>query len=382
MLTARLRRTTVLKIALPLLALDLFAAAVVVSSQVGLIICVIIGGLVLGVLNTVLTECVMEATDLPRSVASSAYSAVRFIGGAIAPPVATLLADAIAPSAAYVFAGHRSRSRSWSSPPPRGCAPGRRRSGAGPRRGRGGHRGRDGLTHHPLHPDGPATTRGGAVRARNRIDDMATANDRLVWIDCEMTGLDLAVDELVEVAVVITDFDLVPVHPGFDIVIKPDQSALDNMNEFVTNMHTTSGLIDEIPDGVSLADAEYQVLEYILAHVPGEGTAPLAGNTIGTDRAFLAKYMPRVDNHLHYRSVDVSSIKELCRRWFPRVYFNAPEKHGGHRALADILESIRDSSTTAAPVFVADPGPSTDDVRAVQAEVVAKWSRGSPSPTE
>jgi oligoribonuclease len=179
---------------------------------------------------------------------------------------------------------------------------------------------------------------------------MATANDRLVWIDCEMTGLDLEVDELVEVAVVITDFDLEPVHPGFDIVIKPDQSALDNMNEFVTNMHVTSGLIEEIPNGVSLADAEYQVLEYILQHVPAEGSAPLAGNTIGTDRAFLSKYMPRVDGHLHYRSVDVSSIKELCRRWFPRVYFNAPEKHGGHRALADILES-----TTAAPASSPNP---------------------------
>ena len=209
---------------------------------------------------------------------------------------------------------------------------------------------------------------------------MATGNDRLVWIDCEMTGLDLEVDELVEVAVVVTDFDLVPVHPGFDIVIKPDQSALDNMNEFVTNMHTTSGLIEEIPNGVSLADAEYQVLEYILAHVPAEGTAPLAGNTIGTDRSFLAKYMPRVDGHLHYRSVDVSSIKELCRRWFPRVYFNAPEKHGGHRALADILESIRELEYYRRAGFVAEPGPSTDDVRAIQAEVVAAWEPRLASP--
>src|SRR4051812_31252294 len=113
---------------------------------------------------------------------------------------------------------------------------------------------------------------------------MATATDRLVWIDCEMTGLDLAIDELVEVAVVVTDYDLVPVHPGFTIVIKPDQSALDNMGDFVRNMHTESGLIDEIPDGVSLADAEYAVLEYILKYVPGVQTTPLAGNTIGTDR--------------------------------------------------------------------------------------------------
>src|ERR1700712_2196854 len=165
------------------------------------------------------------------------------------------------------------------------------------------------------------------------------SSDRLVWIDCEMTGLDLGIDELVEVAVVITDFDLVPVHPGFDIVIKPDQAALDHMGDFVTEMHTHSGLIDEIPNGVSLAEAEYEVLENILKFVPDAGTAPLAGNTIGTDRSFLAKYMPRVDGHLHYRSVDVSSIKELARHWFPRIYFASPAKNGGHRALADNLQA-------------------------------------------
>ena len=203
---------------------------------------------------------------------------------------------------------------------------------------------------------------------------MASTNDRLVWIDCEMTGLDIAVDELVEVAVVVTDFDLVPVHPGFTIVIKPDQSALDNMNEFVTDMHTSSGLLEEIPGGVSLAEAEYEVLEYILKYVPTEQHAPLAGNTIGTDRAFLAKYMPRVDGHLHYRSVDVSSIKELARRWFPRVYFNAPQKHGGHRALADILESIRELEYYRRAGFVADPGPTTDDVQAISKAVVDEWA--------
>ncbi|KQO47438.1 MULTISPECIES: oligoribonuclease [unclassified Frigoribacterium] len=203
---------------------------------------------------------------------------------------------------------------------------------------------------------------------------MATSNDRLVWIDCEMTGLDLSVDELVEVAVVVTDFDLKPVHPGFTIVIKPDQSALDNMGEFVTEMHRSSGLIDEIPDGVSLAEAEFEVLEYILKYVPTEQHAPLAGNTIGTDRAFLAKYMPRVDGHLHYRSVDVSSIKELARRWFPRVYFNAPQKHGGHRALADILESIRELEYYRRAGFVADPGPTTEDVQAISKAVVDEWA--------
>ncbi|KQQ26575.1 oligoribonuclease [Frondihabitans sp. Leaf304] len=199
-------------------------------------------------------------------------------------------------------------------------------------------------------------------------------SDRLVWIDCEMTGLDLGVDELVEVAVVVTDFDLTPLHPGFDIVIKPDQAALDNMGEFVTNMHTSSGLIDEIPNGVSLAEAEYEVLNYILEYAPDKGSAPIAGNTIGTDRTFLAKYMPRVDSHLHYRSVDVSSIKELLRRWFPRVYFNAPAKNGGHRALADILESIRELEYYRLAGFTAEPGPTTDDVQSISKSVVDKWA--------
>ena len=195
-----------------------------------------------------------------------------------------------------------------------------------------------------------------------------------MWVDCEMTGLDLEVDELVEVAVVITDYDLVPVDPGFSIVIKPDQSAFEHMGDFVRDMHTASGLLEEIPDGVSLADAEYQVLEYILRFVPENGTAPLAGNTIGTDRAFIAKYMPRVDAHLHYRNVDVSSIKELSRRWFPRVYFQAPAKNGGHRALADILESIRELDYYRRVAFVADPGPTSDEAHAAAAEVVAKWA--------
>jgi len=203
---------------------------------------------------------------------------------------------------------------------------------------------------------------------------MPSTADRLVWIDCEMTGLDLTTDELVEVAVVITDYDLNLIDPGFAIVIKPDQSALDNMNDFVTNMHTTSGLLEEIPNGVSLADAEYAVLEYILKFIPTEKTAPLAGNTIGTDRAFINKFMPRVDAHLHYRSVDVSSIKELSKRWFPRAYFNSPSKDGGHRALADILESIRELDYYRSAVFVADPGPTTEEVQAISASVVSKFA--------
>jgi oligoribonuclease len=197
--------------------------------------------------------------------------------------------------------------------------------------------------------------------------------EHLVWIDCEMTGLDIAIDELVEVAVVITDWELQPVHPGFSIVIKPDDTALANMGEFVTKMHSDSGLLEEIPAGVSLADAEYAVLEYILKYVPVGQQAPIAGNTIGTDRTFLAKYMPRVDSHLHYRSVDVSSIKELARRWYPRIYFNSPEKNGGHRALADILESIRELDYYRSSLFVAAPGPTTEDVQAISSATVNKW---------
>ncbi len=151
----------------------------------------------------------------------------------------------------------------------------------------------------------------------------AAENDRLVWIDCEMTGLDLEVDELVEIAIVVTDFDLNALDPGFQIVIKPDASALANMGEFVTKMHETSGLLDEIPNGVSLAEAESEALEYIQRFVP-EGKAPLAGNTIGTDRMFLAKYMPRVDRWLHYRNVDVSSVKELLPPLVPAGVLQRP----------------------------------------------------------
>ncbi len=198
-------------------------------------------------------------------------------------------------------------------------------------------------------------------------------NDRLVWIDCEMTGLDVAIDELVEIAIIVTDFELRVLDPGFQIVIKPDASALDNMNDFVTAMHESSGLLTEIPHGVSLADAEFQALEYIQRFVP-EGKAPLAGNTIGTDRMFLAKYMPRVDRWLHYRNVDVSSIKELSRRWYPRAYYNAPSKDGGHRALADIQESIRELAYYREAVFVPQPGPSSDTARAAAESTVAKFT--------
>ncbi|MFJ4174303.1 oligoribonuclease [Microbacterium sp. NPDC089696] len=202
----------------------------------------------------------------------------------------------------------------------------------------------------------------------------ASENDRLVWIDCEMTGLDLSVDELVEIAVVITDFELNPVDAGFQVVIRPSDAALDHMNDFVTAMHETSGLITEIPDGVTLAEAEEQTLAYIKRFAPVERKAPLAGNTIGTDRMFLAKYMPQVDQWLHYRNVDVSSIKELSRRWYPRVFFQAPAKDGGHRALADILESIRELRYYREAVFVDEPGPSSDDAREIASRTVSEFT--------
>lgn len=189
-----------------------------------------------------------------------------------------------------------------------------------------------------------------------------------------MTGLDVENDELVEVAVVITDFELRILDPGFSIVIKPSPTALEGMSEFVRAMHVESGLMEEIPNGVPLAEAEFAVNEYILRFVPTPGQAPLAGNTIGMDRAFLARYMPRVDGHLHYRNVDVSSVKELSRRWFPRIYFNAPAKDGGHRALPDILESIRELEYYRKAAFVADPGPTTEEVQVISAAVVEEFA--------
>ena len=201
-----------------------------------------------------------------------------------------------------------------------------------------------------------------------RLMTMA-ATDRLVWIDCEMTGLDLAVDELVEVAVVVTDYDLRPLDPGFDIVIKPSESAFAQMNRVVVEMHTASGLLDALPNGVSLADAEAQVLEYV-QRFTSPGQAAIAGNTIGTDRSFIARFMPRLDGHLHYRSVDVSSVKELVKRWYPRIYYNAPSKHGGHRALADILESIRELEYYRRTAFVEAPGPTSEQAQAAAASTV------------
>ena len=194
-------------------------------------------------------------------------------------------------------------------------------------------------------------------------------NDSLVWIDCEMTGLSLETDALVEVAVLVTDFDLEVKGEGIDLVIKPPQAALDQMNEVVTTMHTSSGLIEELESGLSLADAHAQVLDYVRGFVPEPRKAPLAGNSVGTDRAFLARDMVELEQHLHYRIIDVSSIKELSRRWFPRAYFAAPSKAGNHRALADIAESIEELRYYRRAVFTPDPGIDSDAARAIAAEV-------------
>jgi oligoribonuclease len=190
-------------------------------------------------------------------------------------------------------------------------------------------------------------------------------NERLVWIDCEMTGLDLGADALIEVAALVTDFDLNVLGDGVDIVIKPPAEALDQMTDFVREMHEKSGLLRELDLGVSLDEAEERVLSYIREHCPDGSRPPLAGNTVATDRAFLARDMLVLEAFLHYRIVDVSSIKELSRRWFPRAYYQAPPKRGNHRALADIQESIEELRYYREAVFVPSPGPESDAVRAI-----------------
>ena len=194
----------------------------------------------------------------------------------------------------------------------------------------------------------------------------------LVWIDCEMTGLDPVRDVLVEVAVVVTDSELTLLDDGLDIIIATDADKLAGMEDIVREMHTTSGLLEALAAATTtLEEAEQQVLEYVKRHVPERRKAPLCGNSIATDRTFLSRYMPTLDDHLHYRMVDVSSIKELARRWYPRTYFNAPAKTGGHRALADILDSINELRYYREAVFVPAPGPDTDAARAAAGRAVA-----------
>ena len=187
----------------------------------------------------------------------------------------------------------------------------------------------------------------------------------LVWIDCEMTGLDLANDALIEVAALVTDSELEVLGDGVDVIIKPSQQALDQMGDFVRNMHQHSGLLAELEAGLDMQAAEEKVMAYITQFVPEPRRAPLAGNTIGTDRAFLARDMPTLESHVHYRNVDVSSIKELARRWYPRAYYQSPQKNGNHRALADIQESIEELRYYREAVFVPQPGPDSATAKAI-----------------
>jgi oligoribonuclease len=189
------------------------------------------------------------------------------------------------------------------------------------------------------------------------------SQDRIVWIDCEMTGLDLVKDALIEVAALVTDSQLNVLGDGVDVVIRPPEETLEHMEDVVRNMHTSSGLLEELAAGITLAAAEEAVLDYVRAWAPDPRKAPLAGNSVGTDRGFLARDMPGLEGHLHYRIVDVSSIKELARRWYPRIYFAAPSKNGGHRALADIRESIEELKYYREVLFVPAPGPSTEQAR-------------------
>jgi oligoribonuclease len=195
--------------------------------------------------------------------------------------------------------------------------------------------------------------------------------DRLVWVDCEMTGLDLRRDALIEIAALVTDSELRILDDGIDLVIGAPPELLDRMQPVVQEMHAASGLTDLVrASTISVAEAERQVLDHLRKHVPDARTVPLCGNSIATDRAFLARDMPELDAFLHYRMVDVSSIKELCRRWYPRVYFSQPQKGLAHRALADIRESIRELRYYRSTVFVPLPGPSTEQAQVAAAEVL------------
>jgi oligoribonuclease len=199
---------------------------------------------------------------------------------------------------------------------------------------------------------------------------VSAVRDELVWIDCEMTGLDLKTDRLIEIAVLVTDAELNILGDGIDVVIHADDAALTSMIPVVTEMHTRSGLTEEVrASTVDLEAAEELVLDYIRTHVKQAKTAPLAGNSIATDRGFIARDMAKLDDYLHYRMIDVSSIKELCRRWYPRIYFGQPEKGLAHRALADIHESIRELKYYRRTAFVPPPGPSTSDIAAIAAEL-------------
>ena len=193
------------------------------------------------------------------------------------------------------------------------------------------------------------------------------SNDRIVWMDCEMTGLDLGSDALVEVACVVTDSELNPIDEGIDVVIAPPPESLVDMDQVVVDMHTESGLLPLLADGLPLAEAQDLLLTYLRGHLTEPRKAPLAGSSVHVDRAFLGRDMPEVLDMLHYRIIDVSSIKELVRRWYPRTFYSSPSKRGGHRALADTLDSIHELRYYRATVFVPEPGPSLDEAKAATA---------------
>lgn len=212
---------------------------------------------------------------------------------------------------------------------------------------------------------------------------MSAVNGHLIWVDCEMTGLNLTADALIEVAALVTDAELNVLGDGITVVIKPTPEALDQMDDFVRDMHTKSGLLPLLDAGLTMAEAEQQVLEYIRQYVPEAAKAPLAGNTIGTDRAFLARDMPTLEAHVHYRNVDVSTIKELAHRWYPRAYYNTPDKNGNHRALADIQESIEELRYYRDAIFVAQPGPSSRELKEIAARhQAALTNNGGPASGE
>lgn len=203
------------------------------------------------------------------------------------------------------------------------------------------------------------------------VSSAAPPNDRIVWVDCEMTGLDPVADALIEVAAVVTDSELNVLGEGVDVIITPPAEALEQMVPFVRQMHTTSGLLEALPGGTTLEEAQAVVLDYVRAWVPEPGKAPLAGNSVATDKTFLDRDMPELVGHLHYRLIDVSSFKEVARRWYPRIYFSSPEKNGGHRALADILESIDELRYYRAAMLVPPPGPDSATARQIAAQVLA-----------
>ena len=205
---------------------------------------------------------------------------------------------------------------------------------------------------------------------------MSNTSDRLVWVDCEMTGLELGSDLLIEVAALVTDSELNVLGEGVDVVIGASEEQLAGMLPVVRDMHASSGLTQEVlASVVTLQEAEQLVLAYVREHVPEARKAPLCGNSIATDRGFLTRDMPELDGWLHYRMVDVSSIKELARRWYPRAYYQSPKKGGGHRALADIKESVTELAYYRQAIMVAPPGPSTDEAAAISAAVVQGVSR-------